>query len=74
MGMDKGQWVKGKESALWVNAVPGLRPGTFSQVCFYGWFRLILIHGVAGIVERAGDRVCNAPVRRVSAILYRLIA
>jgi hypothetical protein len=32
--MDKGKGVKGKESALWVRAVPGLRPGTFSQGCF----------------------------------------
>jgi hypothetical protein len=29
----KGQWVKGKESALWVNAVPGLRPGKLLQAC-----------------------------------------
>lgn len=34
MGMDKGEWVKGKESALWVDAVPGLRPGTSSRGCF----------------------------------------
>jgi hypothetical protein len=27
--MAKGQWVKGKESALWAGAVPGLRPGMF---------------------------------------------
>ena len=33
----KGQWVKGKASALWVNAVPGLRPGTMLQVCLL-WF------------------------------------
>jgi len=28
MAMDKAQRVKGRESALWVSAVPGLRPGT----------------------------------------------
>ena len=39
--MDNGQWVKGKESALWINAAPGLRPGTFrkfaSVFCFVGF-------------------------------------
>jgi hypothetical protein len=29
----KGKWVKGKESALWTSAVPGLRPGTLLQAC-----------------------------------------
>jgi hypothetical protein len=24
-----GKWVKGKESALWMPLVPGLRPGAF---------------------------------------------
>jgi hypothetical protein len=38
--MDKGKGVKGRESALWVRAVPGLRPGTFSQVCFRAFARL----------------------------------
>ena len=31
----KGQWVKGKESALWVNALPGLRPGSFLAGVFF---------------------------------------
>lgn len=31
--MPRGKWVKGRDSALWVRAVPGLRPGTFWQGC-----------------------------------------
>ncbi len=31
--MDTGEWVKGMDSALWVPAVPGLRPGRFWQAC-----------------------------------------
>lgn len=31
--MDKAEWVKGRASALWVRAVPGLRPGTL-RGCF----------------------------------------
>ena len=29
--MGEGQWVKRMDSALWVRAVPGLRPSTFWQ-------------------------------------------
>lgn len=72
--MDKGGCVKGRESALWVRAVPGLRPGTFRKVAFALSPRQIFIHAVARIVERAGDRVCNGRAPRVSAIPYRLIA
>jgi len=31
--MDTGEWVKGMDSALWIGAVPGQRPGTFWQAC-----------------------------------------
>ena len=54
--MVKGKWINGRESALWVGAVQGLRPGTLSQVCSFGL--LGFIHAVARIVERAGDTAC----------------
>ena len=68
--MAKGQWVKGKESALWAGAVPGLRPGTFARLrwCL---FCLILIRAVARIVEIAGDRACIGLGPLGSAILSR---
>jgi len=67
-----GVWVKGKASALWGHAVPGLRPGMFSQGCFpRGSYPLILILAVAGIVEKAGGKVCSALFQRESADLCR---
>ena len=59
--MDEGEWAKGKESALWVRAVPGLRPGTFRKVAFA--FRILAFSlVVAGMRETAGDRACNGRV------------
>jgi len=72
--MAKGKWVKGKESARWVSAVPGLRPGTLPWVFLCPSYRLILIHAAARIVETMGGTTCTARVLRVSAILYRPVA
>ena len=67
----KGQWAKGKESALWVNAVSGLRPDTMLaslplvvRTCFF-------IRAVAKIVETTGDRACIGLGPLGSTILFR---
>ena len=61
MGEWQGEWIKGRESARWVGAVLGLRPGTSSQICFRrsAWLRMIFTRSLAGIGERAGDTACN---------------
>jgi hypothetical protein len=59
--MDKGEWVKGKESALWVSAVPGLRPGTCCTFAFASRIR-VFSNVVAGMRETAGDRACSGRV------------
>jgi hypothetical protein len=74
--MGNGEWVKGRESALWISAVPGLRPGTLLRagavalalvVAGLVPFRRALIPAAAGIVEIAGDRACSglAPLESV---------
>ena len=71
--MDKGQWVKGKESALWVNAGAGLRPGSFlAGVLFPRCARaVIFIRAVAEIGEREGDRSCSDLALLWSAVPYQ---
>jgi hypothetical protein len=65
-----GKWVKGKESALWMPLVAGLRPATFLggvalTVVVAGSvpFAVLLIPAVAGIVEIAGDKACSGHAR-----------
>ena len=72
--MAKGKWVKGKESARWVSAVPGLRPGTLSRVYLSASYRPIVTYAAARIVETMGGTACIARVLRGSAVLYLLIA
>jgi len=63
--MDKGQWVKGKESALWVSLAASLRPAATYRACA----RLVRIAAYTfmipalGIREITGDRACIGRVR-----------
>ena len=61
--MDKGEWVKGKESALWIRGplrcrACGPAPAARLLLCLHSFFR----HVVAGMRETVGDRACIAHV------------